>query len=237
MTPRDIEDFVTQRLRAAPFDDTPYPHLFIDNVFPEDFYRELLANFPTDSEFIRDDDYRFGLPVNETGFLRLSATKREFWREFSGWLLAEPFMRSVANLFLPALMVRFADRPNASFTCSASLGRTKSSFVLGPHTDMQHRVISIVFYLPQSDRTTLPGTSIYEPRDKTFQCPGGPHYGFENFRKLATIQFKPNTAFAFFKTPISFHGVEPWAEREFVRDTMQFEIHDADRAYYYGPAR
>jgi len=233
MDPHEIEDYLTRRLQAAPFEDTPYPHLFIDNVFPDEFYRELRANFPTDAEFIGDDEYRFGLPVDERGFSRLSPNKQEFWREFSGWLLAEPFMRSVASLFLPALAERFADRPNASFTSTASLGRTKSGFVLGPHTDMQHRVVSIVFYLPESERTTLPGTSIYEPRDKTFQCPGGPHYGFENFRKLATIQFKPNTAFAFFKTPKSFHGVEPWAEPEFVRESMQYELHDADRAFYY----
>ena len=134
-------------------------------------------------------------------------------------------------------MDRFAERPNATFTSSASLSRTKSLFMLGPHTDMPHRIISIVFYLPESDQTTLPGTSIYEPRDATFECPGGPHHGFENFRKLATIRFKPNTAFAFFKTPKAFHGVEPWAEPEFARDTMQYEVHDADRAYYYGPGR
>lgn len=84
MDPREIEEYLTRRLQAAPFEEAPFPHLFIDNVFPDEFYRELRSNFPTEDEFIGHDGYRFTFSVEERDFSRLSAPKRAFWREFSG---------------------------------------------------------------------------------------------------------------------------------------------------------
>ena len=47
------------------------------------------------------------------------------------------------------------------------------------------------------------------------------------------MKYLPNTVFGFFKTDQSFHGVEPWEDAQFTRDTMQYEISDPNRAAYY----
>ncbi len=111
--------------------------------------------------------------------------------------------------------------------------RSTSGFVLGPHTDMQHRVVTVLFYLAKNDENPEAGTSIYKARGEEFICPGGTHYGFEEFQKLATMTYVPNIAFGFLKSDTSFHGVEPWTSPDFNRDTLQYEIHDSDRSFYY----
>jgi len=229
-----IQSHVIERILAAKIEAEPYPHFFIDHVFPEDFYQQLLAHLPSDDEFISPDEYRFGLELDAGGLTRVDPAKKIFWQGMCDWLLAEPFMTSMASLFYPHLKLRFFDRENVALKSTASLARSKSGFLLGPHTDMPHRVLSLIFYLPQDDQNWQAGTSIYQSRDGEFSCKGGPHHGFENFKKTATIRFIPNVVFGFLKSDVSFHGVEPWSDPDFCRNSLQYEIHDTDRAHYYG---
>ena len=111
---------------------------------------------------------------------------------------------------------------------------SKDKFVLGPHTDMAHRIITLVFYLAEDSEHWQAGTSQYVPRDVMFRCSGGPHYGFGDFKKVATAKFLPNTVFGFFKSDYSFHGVEPWNDLNFIRNSIQYEINDTNKARYYG---
>lgn len=232
VTAPSTQDHLVESLRAATFEDDPFPLCFTDGAFPDDYYVELRNQLPTDDEFISDDPYRFGLSLNESGLARLSSPKRSFWSDHCDWMLSETFLASVAELFYPALAERFDGRDGVHLMSQASLGRTKSNFVLGPHTDMPHRVLTLLFYLPEVDNSALPGTSIYKPRDPEFICPGGPHHGFENFQKMATINFQTNTVFGFVKTNSAFHGVEPWDTPADIRETLQYEIYDADRSFY-----
>lgn len=228
-----IQSHVMERIQSARIDADPFPHFTIDQILPREYYREILANLPTDGEFISPDPYRFGLELDGDGLARLEPSKRVFWDGLCDWLLSDSFMTSMASLFYPHLKLRFFDRANVSLKSSASLARSKSGFVLGPHTDMQHRVLALIFYLAEDDSLWQAGTSIYQPHDAAFRCKGGPHHGFEHFQKTATIRFLPNVAFGFLKSDNSFHGVEPWSSPDFIRNSMQYEIHDTDRSYYY----
>ncbi len=40
-----LEHFV-DRLRGARVESDPFPHYFLDRVFPEDYYRDLLRHLP-----------------------------------------------------------------------------------------------------------------------------------------------------------------------------------------------
>jgi hypothetical protein len=231
-----IEKHVIERIQSVQIESDPFPHFFVDNIFPQDFYDEILAQLPSPAEFDCDDPHRlnFYLNLKEDGLARLDSNKRDFWENAGGWIRGEQFRDSLASKFYPYLKLRFFDRPNISLGSTASLTRNKSGYILGPHTDMKHRVLTLIFYLPQDDQHWEVGTSIYKARDNKFTCPGGPHHGFENFQKLATIRFIPNMAFGFLKSDTSFHGVEPWSDENFARDTLQYEIHDSDRSFYYG---
>jgi hypothetical protein len=229
-----IEKHVVERLQSAQIERDPFPHFYVNDVFPQDFYDNLLVNMPSDDEFLCHDPYRFTLSFDADDLARLASDRRVFWEKLYGWMSCEVFKYSIATLVYPDLRLRFFEQPDVALKSTMSLGRNKAGFILGPHTDMPHRVFTLIFYLPKDDLNWETGTSLYRSIDSGFSCPGGPHHGFDNFIKLATIKFLPNMAFGFFKSDNSFHGVEPWLNENFVRDTLQFEIHDADRAYYYG---
>jgi hypothetical protein len=68
------------------------------------------------------------------------------------------------------------------------------------------------------------GTSLYVPKDPQFTCPGGPHHEFDRFRRMLTMDYLPNTLFAFMKTPRAFHGVEPITQTDVQRDLLLYDI-------------
>ncbi len=87
-----------------------------------------------------------------------------------------------------------------------------------------HKLISLLFYCPDDDSRKHLGTSIYTPIDPDFRCAGGPHYPHERFTKVATMEYRPNALFAFFKTDNSFHGVDPIRDADVLRDLMLYDI-------------
>ena len=63
------------------------------------------------------------------------------------------------------------------------------------------------------------------PKQPDFQCPGTGHHPFEQFNKVATMEYRPNTLFAFVKTERAFHGVDPIADADVVRDLLLYNIY------------
>ena len=52
------------------------------------------------------------------------------------------------------------------------------------------------------------------PKDPGFTCPNSIHYPFEDFVKVETAPYKPNSLLAFLRSDVSFHGVEPLSEQD-----------------------
>ena len=46
-----VEEHVLYRIFNAPVREYPYPHIYVEDVFPDDFYSELRANWPDSSAF------------------------------------------------------------------------------------------------------------------------------------------------------------------------------------------
>jgi hypothetical protein len=85
--------------------------------------------------------------------------------------------------------------------------------------------VSLLFYLPPDDSMRHLGTSIYAPRDPTLRCEGTAHHPFERFKRVATMEYRPNTLFGFFKTDRAFHGVDPIADERVERDLLLYNIY------------
>jgi hypothetical protein len=91
-------------------------------------------------------------------------------------------------------------------------------------------VITLLFDLPADALRPHLGTTICVPRDRSFRCPGGPHYDFAHFERMRTMPCVPNTLFAFFETDHSFHGVEPVRERDGRRQLLFYDVYcEAER--------
>jgi hypothetical protein len=222
------EQHTLYQVSNAPLRDFPFPHILVRDVFEPAYYRRILEHLlPRElmkpiAEVRKAGKYsneRFLFPLEEVGALR--APYGPFWNELATWLLGNAFAQALFSRFGQHVDRRFAGRDPGLFN-EAMLVDDRTRYSLGPHSDMPTKVITVLFYLPADDKRPHLGTSIYVPRDPSFRCAGGPHYKYENFERVTTMPYLPNTMFAFFKTDNSFHGVEPVREDEDYRRHLLF---------------
>jgi hypothetical protein len=241
-----VEAHVLYQVANAQMREYPYAHLYVEDVFPDDFYRALRENWPDPSSLVCLGDTgrvpkhayreRFVMPFTHERIAELNEQRRPFWQEFASWMLTERFMTAMIDKFEPYVKARFGDELyNCSFAADALIVRDHTNFNIGPHTDAPHRLLSMLFYCPDDASLSHLGTSVYVPRDREFACKGGPHYPHDRFHRVTTMQYKPNTLFAFVKTERSFHGVEPIGDPDVLRDILLYDVRVFEPAKRPGP--
>ena len=232
----DAENHVLYRIANAPLLAYPFPHFYATDVFPADFYAELRRRLPEQAGYTRIDETgtvakgmykeRFVCSLDELeGREFESGAGTSFWADLSGWLLGDAFSRLILDRFRPSLRERFGPDNEPRIETDARLVRDFTNYAISPHTDSPRKVVSLLFYLPQDDAMRHLGTSIYAPKNPDFRCEGKGHHSFDLFKKVATMEYRPNTLFAFFKTERAFHGVDRIADAEVVRDLLLYNIY------------
>lgn len=234
MSSSDVDLHVQYRIANAPMREFPYPHVYVRDVFPPDFYARLRANLPSEAHLrtlqslgrVSADypDTRLVMPLLREQIARLEPAQQGFWQELASWMLGPVFGQLMIAKFLPYLQHRFEDLRTQRFADEVLIVRDSTSYSLGPHTDAPNKVLSFLFYLPPDAAMAQLGTSLYVPKDPQFACQGGPHYEFDRFRRVLTMEYLPNTLFAFMKTPQAFHGVEPITQADVQRDLLLYDI-------------
>lgn len=231
----DAEEHVLYQIGNAPIRDYPYPHVYVENVFPDAFYTALRRHWPTASSLRNLDSLgrvpkgtyaeRFVMLFSHDEVAKLGDEAREFWTTFGNWFLSERFIEHLMRKFDPYIHQRFGPTIRQyAFSSESLVVRDHTNYRIGPHTDAPHRLMSLLFYCPDDDRLRHLGTSIYRPKDPWFTCKGGPHYDRSLFNRVTTMEFRPNTLFAFFKTDNSFHGVERIDDESVLRDLILYDI-------------
>lgn len=219
---RLVMNHVLSRVAQTAATEQPFPYLVVDDVFPSDYYAEMLERFPTldslrpigDTKRVPVDAYRERNVVlfTDEEFSRIAPDQRRFWRDFAEWMYSDQFLSFFVQKFAAPLEPRL-DRIMAADGVlkargDALLVNDQTNYAIGPHTDAPHRLVTFLFYLPKDTSMRELGTSIYRPKDPLFTCWGGPHHPVENFDRVDTVEFLPNRLLSFPKTERSFHGVE-----------------------------
>ena len=216
------------RIGEAPLRNDPFPHLYVDQVFPGEFHAALRAALPPDDAYGSLSDLGAVAPGRypERGIIPLGGDSLDaVWQGLAGWLLGREFMDLMLRRFDRVIGARLRRRSGrATLLPEAFLVRDRRDYALGPHTDAPEKLLSGLFYIPADDRWRDSGTALYRPRDPGFTCAGGPHYGFEPFDRVATMPYLPNTFFAFPKSERSFHGVEALTAAGMARDVIIYDI-------------
>jgi hypothetical protein len=228
----DAELHAAYKVANAPLNTFPYPHLYVTDIFPPDFYQTLQAMLPTPADMrpiaevrpVKGYKERFVLDLGSDQVASLPQSKQAFWQQMRSWLIAGRFSSVVAAKFSKELNRRFGAEP-AEFYDEALLVQDVTNYSLGPHTDAPRKVITLLFYLPKDESQKHLGTSLYMPKDPAFACAGGPHYPHANFDRVWTMPFMPNALFAFAKTDRSFHGVEPIADQDCRRWLLLYDVY------------
>ncbi len=213
-----VESHVLARIAAAAVRREPFAHCVIDGIFPPSFYESIMDEWPSEQAWVPlGESGRVGkgayasrlvVLMNDAGLARLDEPQRRFWsREVGDWLLG-PNLRRI-------LLEKFADDLAQGFGAAledtagdALIVSDRTNYAIGPHTDAPHRVVSLLFYLPEDAAFRRFGTSFYVPRDASFRCRGGPHHRFQLFDRVKTVEFVPNRLVIFPKSDRCFHGVE-----------------------------
>ena len=230
----DVSLQVLYKIANATIQPFPFPHIYVRDVFPSDFYEEIRRQLPPKETFKTltslkrvGADYpesRLVLPLTKDSVAGLEEPFRTFWSGVSSWMVGASFGGTILSKFSDLLEMRFGDPKTKQFQDEALLVQDYTTYSLGPHTDTPAKVLSFLFYLPADGSLSQLGTSIYVPKDPKFLCNGEAHHPFEKFRRMVTMPFLPNTLFAFLKTNNSFHGVEPITETEVRRDLLLYDI-------------
>ena len=230
----DAELQLIYKVANAPVNNWPFPHFYVSDIFPADYYERLQAMLPTgpdamkalpDVRPVSKDAYRERLVIglSPEALQLLPEGQREFWSGMRSTLQGGAFARTMVEKFNLAISERFAGQ-RVRFYDETLLVQDTTNYALGPHSDSPRKVITLLFYLPRDDSQRHLGTSIYLPKDRKFRCMGGPHYPREAFDRVATMPFMPNSLFVFLKTNTSFHGVEPVTEADTRRWLLLYDI-------------
>ena len=230
----DAELHLFYKVANAPVNPYPFPHFYVRDVFPDDFYAKMQSMLPDPGALrslpevrpVPKDTYkeRFVLPVANESLEVLPEDKRAFWSELRGWMVGGAFAHLMLDKFGAQISQRFTGQ-RIRFYDEALLVQDTTNYALGPHSDATRKVVTLLFYLPGDESQRHLGTSIYLPKDRSFRCPGGPHYSRDGFERLATMPFMPNSLFVFLKTNNSFHGVEPVQDPDTRRWLLLYDIY------------
>jgi len=235
------------RLRSAEIVYDPYPHYYLENVFPTEYYQALLRHLPANADYenhpahvaIYHDDFRHRTQKNmDEGWTKnLPAELREFWDSFNEWFLGLELAQAALESFAAPLSARIGEgTPLPMVTVESQFFRHGAGYSLGPHSEWRTKLVVLVFYLARDESAPHLGTSLYRPKDRDFSCPNSIAYPFDDFVRVKTAPYKPNSLWAFLRSDISFHGVEPVSDQDITalggRDLISYTIFDkkADEA-------
>jgi hypothetical protein len=219
---RAVLQHIAGRVATAEAATNPFPYAVIDDIFPADYYAEILEMFPrpeqlrpiADTGRVSKGAYKERSVVlfTEAEFQALTPVQRTFWLEFAGWMYSDLFNNLFILKFQQALEPRIANiieqERALQVRGDALLVNDQTNYKIGPHTDAAHRLITFLFYMPRDASMRALGTSVYRAKDPDFISWDGTHYPFEGFDFVETVEFMPNRLLVFPKTERSFHGVQ-----------------------------
>jgi len=235
----DAELHTAYKIGNTPILNFPFPHFYVENIFPDDFYSKIQENLLDTNEMMSIAEVysknkglegykdRFIIDFKmEESLQKIEKDKFKFWESFQNNFSLN-FSNLLQSKFKRFLDMRFQYLENVSFRHEVRLINDKKNYALGPHTDQPAKVISVLFYLPKDLKQKETGTSIYMPKDPNKLNKKLPHvhYPHENFNKVTTIPFVPNSAFCFIKTNNSFHGVEKLEMEDTDRWSLQYNMY------------
>lgn len=215
---REVEEHVKYRIANAPVREYPFPHFFVEGIFPDAYYREILANWPGEDRFRTLADAGRAKPgvYKERHVIALDGVAGEaawqgqaFWAEFARWFVGPSFLQFLVRRYQPWILKSRTLPPNIAVSADGLLVQDHSHYAIAPHTDASHRLVSTLFYCPPDDSQAHLGTSVYVPKgDDIPREISGRHHTRDRFLKACTAPFVPNSLFGFVIGPNSFHGVD-----------------------------
>jgi hypothetical protein len=216
-----LRDFIVASIDSARKVETPFYHLALEQVFPDDFYAGMLAAMPVAADYrpLHGRNQCNVLPDGTPTRVKIDLfpeyirhfppEKRAVWdvvgRALCSQAVKEAFVRQLA----PALARRFGpDFANVGMYPIPILTRDIPGYLITPHTDTRWKGITVQLYLPSDHSTAHIGTIFHE------KLPDG------SLPKRTQMQFAPNTGYAFAVGEDTWHSADPVGREVTTRDSI-----------------
>jgi hypothetical protein len=224
-----IRERIERKFDAATLDMSPFPHLVIEEFFPEDVYAKIMAYNPFKAnrgeEWLsksRSADVTSRTPYHARKQINFHNDQpfdapdeeRQFWDDLTKCFLGDDWFPSlVLHKFPTYFELRFGDLVKegdfySMFRRELFLQRHEPGYYIGPHTDIPTRVYTCIFSFAERPGFEEYGTELLSHHDRLVRCWGNDHYAPDDFTVTKLAPYKPNNFLLFFKTRQSFHSVK-----------------------------
>ena len=225
LDPRTMAHHMAKAILAAPVSPDPWPYIYVDNVFLSDDYNMILDAFEYSSSHFKAQvhtgdrkvfhgsyEEREEFRVGRTGE-NIDKTAPGIWLDVWDALTSRTFSDALRQKFAAEYRKRFGDfMDNKHFQDyldpTLLITRHLENYYIGPHTDRSEKVVTCIFNFPEHEALEHIGTAMYAPKQPDFKSDGLVHLNPDDFDYTHTVPFRPNSALIFFRTDISFHGVQ-----------------------------
>jgi len=243
-----LREHIESRISAAEPDSSPFPHMVIENFFPEEIYQKLIDFNPfhqnagvewmgkkASADVASATPYYARKQINFHAGQKFNAPEEQqaFWNDLKGIFLDDDwFPALVAKKFPEIFRYRFGDlmdEPDvfSLFRRELFLQRHEPGYYIGPHTDVPTRVFTCIFSLAREEGWEQYGTELLAPKDRLDRCWGNDHYSYDRFQVKKIAPYKPNNFLLFHKTRQSFHSVTSITDQvPDQRYGMQFQFYE-----------
>ncbi len=214
-------DFIVTSVEAASSSDSPFTHLVLDRVFPEDVYASMLANMPEVTDYrpmhgrskghdLSDGTHtRVKIDLFPEYIRHLPPQKRAVWDIVGRALCARPVRDAFVRRLAAPLERRFGPRfAKVGMFPIPILTRDIPGYLITPHTDTRWKGITVQLYLPRDRSTAHIGTIFHE------KLADG------SLLKRKQMAFVPNSGYAFAVGTDTWHSADPVGTEVRTRDSI-----------------
>jgi hypothetical protein len=206
--PSIIRKHIIERINDTKVYSIPYPHMVIDNLFPDDFAKKINTLFPVNG------DVSF---IHNTCDEKPQRYTRSFFRPNTEKSSLEGVMNDIFDKELLETFLQKYNIANKHYGWGADYVwdyNNKGKNALLPHCDHPCKILSMVYYVPvinegQDDVQRMPGTDILMQNDNG------------EFQEFRSVQAKFNRCTSFVRSNYSWHAVK---ETRVPRRTITFFI-------------
>lgn len=213
----ELLSHIVGRLRATPLETSPFEHVRLSTVFPESLYPAMLEQLPetryygqlkhSDAMLPSGLSARRKLELRPAQLRHLPEAQRTFWTQLGAVLESPEVESAYRKIFADALGTR--DLGKATLRPVAMLLRDLGGYKISIHTDSLRKAITTQYYLPRKLSQVHLGTAFHDRNPST-----------GTFTKVKSLEFAPNTGYAFPVTDYSWHSVEPMTDADGERNTL-----------------
>ena len=214
-----VRDFVVAAVETAAAFETPFYHLVLDRVFPDDVYAAMIANMPAASDYrpmhgrskghdLADGTHtRVKIDLFPEYIRHLPPQKHAVWDVVGRALCSQPVKEAFMRRLAAPLARRFGKRKVRMFPIPV-LTRDIPGYLITPHTDTRWKGITVQLYLPHDSSVTHIGTIFHK------QLPDG------TLVKDKQMKFAPNTGYAFAVGTDTWHSADRIGPEVTTRDSI-----------------